>query len=170
MRNTFLLPLLLSTATGLSAQQTLPRAQVTITRSLASRACAVNFDAQLNSRFIKRDPGDVRKHDDAPLLKLTFGPLSAQKVVSATVTIHGLSPSSRYMLVNKPSGANRTQTFQLDQTPGSAGLSDTEVRVTQMRFVRWAELTALSYADGTTWHPSRYEQCRAVPSNFHLVD
>jgi hypothetical protein len=164
MRNTFLLLLLLSTGIGLSAQQTLPRAQVTV-RPLASSTCPVNFAAQLNSRFIKRAAGDVRKHDDVPLLKLTFGQLNTPEILSATVTIHGLSPSSRYMLVNEPSGANRTQTFQLDQ----AGLGNTEVSVTQMRFVRWAEVTALNYADGTTWHSSRYEQCRAVPSNFHLV-
>ncbi|HEV2709092.1 MAG TPA: hypothetical protein VGU67_02660 [Edaphobacter sp.] len=170
MRNTFLLLLLLSTDIGLSAQQTLPPVQTTVIRPLASSACPVNFDAQLNSRFIKRAAGEVRKHDDAPLLQLTFGQLSAPEILSATVAIHGLSPSSRYMPVNEPSGANRTQTFQLDQTPGSAGLGHTEVLVTQMRFVRWAEVTALNYADGTTWHPSSHEQCRAVPSNFHLVN
>jgi hypothetical protein len=167
MRNAFLL-LILSTGTILSAQQ--HSAPTVYNLPLASSDCPVNFGAELNSRLIARTVEDAQKHGDSPRLKLTFGHKDAPKILGATVTIHGLSSSRRYLPVSERSAANRTQTFKLDQAAGSPGLAHTEVWVTQMALVRWAEVTELNYADGTTWHPSRFTQCRAVPSLFHPVN
>ena len=86
------------------------------------------------------------------------------------MVVHGLLASAGYLPVGERSQTARTQAFELNLAPGKAAVAETEVTVTKMRFVRWAELTELRYADGSTWHPSGTAECRAVPSLFRLVD
>ena len=170
MRNTFLLLILLSMGIALSAQQDTPSAPATFTKPLTENGCPVDFGAQVNSRPIARTIEDVRKHGNSPLLELTFGHRNTPKILGVTVTIHGLSSSRRFLPVSERSGEQRVQTFRLGPAHGSADLAHTEVWVTKMLFVRWAEVIELNYADGTTWHESPSAQCRAVPDLFHLVD
>lgn len=166
MRNALLLLTLLSTGIGLSAQ---PSPSTKVIRSGVNLNCPVNFDAQLNSRFVERTITAGQRHADSPSLDLSFGQLNAPPIVSATVTVHGSSPSPQYLPVADLSANNRTQTFKLEPAAGSAGLTQTEVSVNQMALIGWAEITQLNYADGTTWHSSPTTLCRARPSAFHLV-
>jgi len=39
----------------------------------------------------------------------------------------------------------------------------------QVGSVRWADLIAVTFTDGTTWRASGDLKCRAVPSSYLLV-
>jgi hypothetical protein len=161
MRNAFLLLTLLSVGASISAQQIIPS---------GSEGCPIGFSAQLNGRAIARTVEDQKKNGDGPLLELTFGRLDALKMLSASITVHGLSSSNRYLPVDKRSDADTTQTFELRPLNGAADLTNAEVWLNKILFVSWVELTEMKYSDGSAWHPSSGVQCRAVPSKFLLVD
>jgi hypothetical protein len=161
MRNAFLFLTLLSAGVFVSAQQT------NFTKLYKSEGCPIGFGAQVNGRAIARTAEDQKKIGDAPLLDLTFRRRDTPRILSASVTVHGLSSSNRYLPVDKGSDENTTQTFDLG---GAAGLTDTEILVTKMLFVNWVEVTELRYANGSEWHASSEQQCRVVPSKLRLVD
>ncbi len=164
MRNALLLLALLSTGLYIPAQQT------SSTGSPTSEGCPIGLSAQVNGRAIARSVEDQKKNGDGPLLELTFERRNAPKMLSASVTVHGLASSNRYLPVNKGIDENRIQSFDLGPSQGASELTNTEVRVTKMLFVRWIEVNELRYADGSTWHASSGEQCSAVPSKLRLVD
>jgi hypothetical protein len=160
MRNAFLLLALLSAAVFVPAQQVIPG-------PAKSAGCPIGFSTQVNGRAIARTPDDQKKNGGGPLLELAFGHLDALKVVSATVTVHGLSPSSRY-----PPGLdeNATQTFELRPENGATDLTNAEVWLNKILSVSWVELAEMKYSDGSAWHASSDVQCRAVPGKRLLVD
>jgi hypothetical protein len=172
MRKRFLLPVLLSASIALPAQQNSATTPKVIILPTPAVGCPVKFGASIDTRAIVRSigdrGGDRGKDPNAPLLDLTFGPGKTAKIVGASVTVHGLSPQSLYLPVGQRPSEDRTQTFEFNSQP-QAALAGTEVLVTKMSFVRWAELTQLRYADGSTWQPSAYARCKAVPSGFRLV-
>jgi hypothetical protein len=168
MRKRFLLPVLLSATIALPAQQNSATAPTVIILRAPGAGCPVKFGASIDTRAIVRSIGDRGQDPNAPLLDLTFGPGKTAKIVGASVTVHGLSPQSLYLPVGQRPSEDRTQTFEFNSHP-QAALAGTEVLVTKMSFVRWAELTQLRYADGSTWQPSAYAKCKAVPSGFRLV-
>ena len=133
--------------------------------------CPVFFGAQVAGRAVARTIDDMRKNPDAPLLRLTFSP--ERTIVSAHVVIHGSQGSGLLLPVAGQSGqtkADSTQNFELKRLSGQQTVADAEVRVTQLRLVRWAELTEVRFADGSAWHPTSDAQCRAVSSLFHLAN
>jgi hypothetical protein len=164
MRQSCLLITLLSAGISVSAQQVLP------STTAKSVACPIGFSAQVSGRAIARSIDDQKKSDDGPLLELTFGRREAPKLMSASVTVHGLTSSNRYLLVDNRSDENTTQTFDLGSGHGAAELANSEVRLNKILFVSWVEVTDLRYADGSTWHVSSEAQCRSVPSKLLLVD
>jgi dipeptidyl aminopeptidase/acylaminoacyl peptidase len=161
MRNAFLLLTLLSVGASIPAQQIIPS---------GNEGCPIGFSAQLNGRAIARTVEDQKKNGDGPLLELTFGRRDSLKMLSASITVHGLSSSNRYLPVNQRSDEKATQTFELRPVNGAADLTNAEVWLNKILFVSWVELTEMKYADGSAWHASSGVQCRAVPSKFLLVD
>jgi hypothetical protein len=164
MRNAFLLLAVLSAGVYVSAQQAISA------NPAESVGCPIGFGAQVNGRVIARTAEDQKKIGDAPLLELTFGQRDTPKIVSASVTVHGLSSSRRFLLVDQGSDENATETFELGPGHGATELTHTAVWVRKMLFVNWAEVTELRYADGSTWNASSDSQCRVVPSKLRLID
>ena len=170
MRNVCVVPVLLAASAGVTAQHATATKPAAIATPAMVTGCPVAFGAEVDGRARAQAIGDQEKRRDAPLLRLFFGRLDAPKIVGASVTVHGRVASSRYLPVGVRSDAERTQSFELDRDLGPMGLTEREVSVTKMAFVRWADVTELRYADGSVWHESGDAQCRAVPSGFRLVD
>jgi hypothetical protein len=164
MRNAILFLTMLSASVCMSAQQT------SSTKVATSEGCPIGFGAQINGRAIAQTAADQKKNGSGPLLEMTFSVRGAAKIVSANVTVHGLSSSDRYLPVDQHSDENAAQTFELDRASGAAGLTNAAVWLNKILFVNWAEVTELKYADGSVWHESSDSQCRAVPSKLLLVD
>jgi hypothetical protein len=144
--------------------------QAIVPKPGTSVGCPIGFDAQVNARAIAGTAEEDKKYGDAPLLELTFGQRGTLKILNATVAVHGLSSSHRFLPVDKDSIEDTTENFELGQEHGTTALVDTAVWVKKLLFVNWAEVTELKYVDGSTWHPSSDSQCRAVPSKLRLID
>ena len=160
-----LLALAISTALPLAAQQ--PRIS-------PPSGCPIVFGAQMNGRAIARTIEDQKKYGSAPQLQLTFRAGDVQKILGATLVVHGLPSSSRYLSRRiKVRAGTPPQTFDLG---GDAGLSEAEmVWLTKVLFVDWAELTELRYAIrfnmaslGARPVPRRTQQtCYLLPATAH---
>lgn len=178
MRSPSLVLILSLSSLGLPAQQSRATQPTTFIIPTSGIGCPVGFGAELNTQLILRSASDQsapqssseKKHDDAPLLELTFHRLETPRIVRATVSVHGLSAKGLFLPASNRTSANRTQIFTLNQESDVRGLARREVKVTGMPFVRWAEVTELNYADGTAWHASPDQECRAALSLFHLID
>jgi hypothetical protein len=164
MRNALLFLTMLSAGAYVSAQQT------SSTKPSVSQGCPIGFGAQVNARAMARTVEDEKKNGVGPLLELTFGRRGAARILAATVAVHGLSASGRYLPVGESSDSQTTQSFQLGSEHRAARLTDADVRVNKVLSVDWVEVTKLEYADGSQWQASPDEQCRAVPSKLQLID
>jgi hypothetical protein len=168
MRNSLLLLSVLSTCILVSAQEASPGKLTTFSIPAVGQGCPVNFGAQIDSRVVVRSIGDGPQNPNSQALKVTFRRVDTPTIVNASVTVHGMSSARRYLPVGQRSEANMSQTFELKPSQGS-DLRQAEVEITKMALVRWAEVTELRFADGSTWHTSAGEHCRATPSGFRLV-
>ncbi len=159
----------LALASGLFGQEGTRSAQFRPLKPIIL-GCPVTFGAQTDGRAVARTIEDMHRNPDAPLLRLTFGP--ERTILSANVVIHGSQGSGLLLPVAGQSGQTRvdsTQSFELKRSSGQQTVADTEVRVTQLRLVRWAELAEVRFADGSIWRPAPDAPCRAVLSPFHLA-
>ena len=159
----------LALTTGLFGQEGTRSAQFHLRRPITI-GCPVLFGAQVDGRAVARSADDAHQNPDAPLLRLTFSP--ERTILGVNVVIHGSQSSGLLMPAAGQFGqakGDTTQNFELKRLSGQQTIADAEVRVTQLRLVRWAELTEVRFADGSAWHPTSDAQCRAVPSLFHLA-
>ena len=132
--------------------------------------CPVTFGAEVDGRAIAHTVEDAQQNPDAPWLRLTFGPERA--ILSASVVIHGFRNSGLLLPAGGQFGSTTAeiiQNFELKRMFGQSTVADTEIRVTRLRLVRWAELTEVRFADSSVWHPAPDAHCRAIPSLFHLL-
>ena len=162
MRDASFLMILLLAGGHLSAQTIAPSEP-------ASIGCPVHFGAEVSGRAVARSAKDAKKDDSAQLLELKFSPLSAH-IVSATVIVHGLSQKGRFLPANSATHEDETQVFHLKEASGTPGLVHSDVWISKMTVIKWAELTELQYEDGSVWQPSKDSQCRSVPSGLRLVN
>jgi hypothetical protein len=164
MRNAILFLTMLSVGIGMSGQQT------SSINPATSKGCPIGFGAQVNGRAIAQTADDQKKNGNGPLLEMMFSVRDTAKILSAGVTVHGLSSSNRYLPVDQHSDENAAQTFKLDRASGADGLTNAAVWLNKILFVNWAEVIELKFADGSVWHESSDSRCRTVPSKLLLVD
>ena len=162
----------------LPAQQTKPlqersgrAADQIMTRMVVlSQACPIGFRAEIDPRLTLRDAKNSKRVEESTFVRLHFTTADVRKtIVTASVTAHGVSPHGELMLVGQNTNENRTQAFELTQANRTAGLSETELHVTGVPFVRWIELNQVTYDDGSVWHAAEGAVCKAGLSNYHPV-
>jgi hypothetical protein len=137
------------------------------TMVMPGSGCPVGFAAEVSARAVMHSVDEDKKYGTAPALELTFVPKGGTRVVKASVTVHGLPVGSRVMPVGSDGDAAMSEKFEL---VAAKGLGQREVRVMKLGVVRWAEVTEMQYADGTTWRPVTGESCRAVPPLYKEVN
>lgn len=164
MRNAILFLAIFFAGICMSGQQT------SSTKAATSEGCPIGFGAQVNGRAIAQTAEDQKKNGSGPLLEITFSVRGTPKILSASVTVHGLFSSNRYLPADQHSPENAEQTFEVARASGADGLTNAAVWLNKILFVNWAEVTELKYADGSVWHESSDSQCRAVPNRLLLVD
>jgi hypothetical protein len=131
--------------------------------------CPIIFGAQVNARANARTIEDTKKRPSAWLVDLTFAGRDQPKLVSASVTVYGLSSSNRYLPVGERWGEGKavSQTFELHS---KAELRNARVRVSEVPFVNWVELRELRFSDGKVWRLSFDSECKARLSLFRLTN
>ena len=154
---------LLLVSTGLSVQ-----AQYKYT---PADGCPVGFGAEVNAQAISRQTSDSHENEvDSIPLELSFEQTGAAGIVSAEIVVHGLSGTGGILPAKEAAKSDKTQVFHLERVAAAKDLQHSEVFVTKMAVVRWAEITKLKYADGSEWKTTSASRCRAMPPLFRLVD
>jgi hypothetical protein len=136
----------------------------------ATSGCPIGFFANRQSNLQFETASDAAKSGTAQGLHLILDRLSQPGIQRIEVTVYASSLKPRALLLNlNDSPDTISKTFSFERDKGSASLDQADVWMHKVGSVRWADLISITYADGTTWHPTTNLKCRAVPSNFLLV-
>jgi hypothetical protein len=142
----------------------------TLVLPATNSGCPVGFYAsrQANGQILNR-ASDAKQAGPTQGLHLMLNHLSGPAIQRIEVTVYASSLKLRALPLDASSPETISKTFSLERQTGASSLSDADVWMHQVGSVRWADLISITYADGTTWHPTETLKCRAIPSNFLLV-
>jgi len=166
MRSALSPTILLILSTGLSAQSNAPND--TFKPAVTSQGCPVSFTVKRPSGLVARNARDAHDPAAGVGLDLSFDSRRMPNIAAATVTVHGLSKGGGIMPIQHQPHAV-SEVFHLTRSADTPGLSTSEIWTQDVVFVSWAEVTQISYVDGTEWHPSEASTCRAAPSLLLLT-
>jgi hypothetical protein len=139
-------------------------------RGLPSNSgCPVGFFASRQATVQIMSAADAKQAGSAQGLHLKLNHLTEPAIESIEITVYGVSSKAR-VLPAGPTPEDVSKTFELRRTAGSDSLSDADVWMHNVGSLSSVDLISITYADGTTWHATGNLKCRAVPSNFLLVD
>jgi hypothetical protein len=151
-RTTFIMPTPLSSCpVGLSAQPGVGPGMVIVVDGNATAS------QKLNLQFT--NTGDPRQHSN---------------ITGAQITVHGLTARgriapARFGDADDPDAATLAKQVDLALTVAPGASASTGLLFKGFTSIRWITLDSLTYADGSTWHPSPQHSCRVVPNRVMLV-
>ena len=135
----------------------------------SNSGCPVGFFASRQATGQIMSAGDAKQAGPAQGLHLTLNHLTEPAIESIEITVYGVSSKAR-VLPAGPTPEDVSKTFELRRSAGSNSLSDADVWMHNVGSLSRVDLISITYADGTSWHATENFKCRAVPSNFLLVD
>jgi hypothetical protein len=150
-------------------QQHLATYATTFPIPVTNTDCPVGFSASRQAGGQVLTASDAKPTGPEQGLHLMFDNLSGPAIQSIKVTVYARSLKPRALLLDMRSSDTIAKTFTLERQAGSNALTDADVWMRQVGSIRWADLIAVTFADGATWHSTEDFECRAVPSNFLLV-
>lgn len=171
MRSIVAVPILLLTFTGVLSAQTSGPIHHLYLRGEPIPECPIGFTAQRYGftaalRQVARNEGTQY----APSLQLQFDRTRAPGIARISIVVHGTAgiPQVLPVAAGQANGA-ASQAFELTRSNGRFDpvqyvVSDSVPLVTRI------EITAIDYADGTTWREPTANACSAAPSPFILVN
>jgi hypothetical protein len=102
-------------------------------------------------------------------LDLSFARPQAE-IVAADVVVHGYPLTAHAIPATLSAPSEVTESFHLTASADEP-LLHSSVWTAHMVVIKWAELTRLEYADGTTWTPAANQStCRAYPRLYLPVN
>jgi hypothetical protein len=153
---------------------TAPSGQMLVapTVHLTSVGCPVGFYASRRAITELSSVGDARLAAPGQGLHLTL--FAKPAIESIEVTVYGTSPNPVILPTSNFASSSDTdtisKTFSIERKPDTPRLKEADVWMEKVGSVRWADLIAVTFADGTSWRATGDVKCRAVPSNFLLVN
>jgi hypothetical protein len=140
-------------------------------QSSDSSGCPVGFFASRQATGQIMSAKDAKQTGPVQGLHLTLSHLTSTPadIQSIEVTVYGTSPKARVLPLAQKASDTVSKTFELRRTGDSASLTDADVWMHQVGSLTSVDLISVTYADGTTWHPTANLKCRAIPSNYLLV-
>ena len=131
--------------------------------------CPIGFFASRRAAGQIMSASDARQAGPGQGLHLMLNHLTGPAIDSVEITVYGVSSKARILPVAPPP-EDFSRTFELRRSADSNTLSDADVWMQNAGSLSRADLISIHYADGTTWHTTENLKCRAVPSNFILID
>ncbi len=138
--------------------------------SSASVGCPVGFNASRQGGLHALTAAEERRLGPGQGLHLTLDRLANPAIQSITVTVYATSSDARMLPLTDSSAKTVVKTFTIERQSGASSLAEADVWMQQVGSISSAVLTAITYADGTSWHPTEDLNCRAVPSLYLPVD
>lgn len=157
------------------AQATQPVAGAKQSITLRAQPCSVAMRATQgsSSQFLR-----TRNGNSTPMMRpsLTLTPRDGRKIVSATVTAHGYSPSPGSMdlvarLWPQPKSHSReiAKTLAIRFHAAEDGAFTAELPLPGFSAVTMIDLNSLTYGDGTTWNAPARNECHVAPDPLLLI-
>lgn len=131
--------------------------------------CPIGFSASRRATGQIMSAGDARQAGPGQGLHLMLNHTTAPAIDSIEVTVYGVSSKAR-ILPAGPLPEDVSKTFELRRSADSNTLTAADVWMHNVGSLSRVDLISIHYADGTTWHTTENLKCRAVPSNFLLID
>ena len=131
--------------------------------------CPVGFSASRRAAGQIMSAGDARQAGPGQGLHLTLDHLTQPAIESIQITVYGFSSKGR-VLPTGPLPEDISKTFELRRSAGSNNLTDADIWMHNVGTLSRVDLIAIHYADGTAWHTTESLKCRAIPSDFLLID
>jgi len=153
-----------SPATGKSAD-----AVVLYANRPDNTGCPVGFFASRKAIGQAMSAGDAKQAGPGQGFHLMLDHLTGPAIDSIEITVYGVSSKAR-VLPAGPLPEDISKTFELRRSADSNTLTEADVWMHNVGSLSRVDLISIHYADGTTWHTTENLKCRAVPSNFLLVD
>ena len=101
---------------------------------------------------------------------LTDPQLHSSNIISAQITVHGLTAKGRIAPASSDPDDNtiaKQVDLALTIAPGRA--ASTDMLFKGFTSVRWITLDSLTYANGSTWHPAAHRSCSIVPNRYMAI-
>ncbi len=116
----------------------------------------------------------TQSHQGDPLaqgLKVIFrhAPSPIESVTGTLYATRSFGPGWLLVQSGLPE-PDATKPFEFHRAAGQKSLVDFEVWMDNVATLRWVDVTAITYADGTTWKAPKDAVCRAFPSLFVPVN
>jgi hypothetical protein len=173
MRRTVFLTAALALVTAAFARAqatTTAQPSVILIQPATFNGCPVGFYAGHSNSLTQLRAQDVRPGVISQSLNVRMSNSTHHDIVSAQITVHGLSPLHRIT----PAGADAvngdlTKQVQLELSVDAGKQSATDLRVYGFTSIRRIDLDSLTYADGTTWTASAQHRCSVTPNGMMLV-
>lgn len=169
MRTPPMLMILLLASGSIFAQAKTDPSTATLTPSLPSQGCPVNFYAKRTGGLVVHYAKDGHQDPTGQGLDLAFSKNDASRIEKIIVTVHGMSAQGDVLPVRNNSSSDIAETFILERHPGATTL-DSEIWTRKIGPVRWVELTQIEFANGSVWQKSKESKCITEPSPLLLVD
>ena len=132
--------------------------------------CPVGFYASRKATGQIMSAGDTRQAGPAAQgLHLMLNRVAEPGIESIEVTVYGVSSKARVLPAGPPP-TDVSKTFSLTRQPGSNSLTEADVWMHNVGSLSHVDLISIHYSDGTTWRTTQDLKCRAIPSNFLLVE
>jgi hypothetical protein len=131
--------------------------------------CPIGFFASRRATGQIMSAGDARQAGPGQGLHLTLNHQTEPAIETIEITVYGVSSKARVLPAGPPP-EDVSKTFELRRSADSNTLTDADVWMHNVGSLSRVDLISIHYADGTTWHTTENLKCRAVPSNFLLVD
>jgi hypothetical protein len=131
--------------------------------------CPVGFFASRRATGQIMSAGDAKQAGPGQGLHLSLNRQTEPAIESIEITVYGVSSKAR-VLPAGPTPEDVSKTFELRRETGSKSLSDADIWMHNVGSLSRVDLISIHYADGTTWQATKNLKCRAIPSNFLLVE
>jgi hypothetical protein len=154
-------------ACGAPEVQKLRSARVQVMMHSLATGCPVGFYAG-HSDSLTQLRADEAIRGVSQSLNVRMDNSSPRDIVSAQITVHGLSQRSR-LTPAEGVRSDLTKHIELNLAVDAGKHSAKDVRIYGFTSIQRIDLDSLTYADGTTWTASDGHHCSVVPNGLMLV-
>lgn len=155
------------------AAQGTGQAGVVTTVAVLSRmpvGCPVSLRAQHLADGSLLQAGNSHPRGIGQRLHLTLADHRSSQIVTAKVTIHGMSNKGRITQAAASDGSSdAVSTLNVQFSAASPGSVAGDVRVPGMTAVERIDLDSVAYADGSVWSFAGQQACHVTPDPLMLI-
>jgi hypothetical protein len=139
---------------------------------VVAEECPVGMAIDRSGLYMKREVAGAQNADSNPELeqriRLDLTNRNPTKIISAQITVHGLSQKGRFIEVSTPE-ADMAKTIQLSLDLKGNGQSSNDLWLTRFAVITRVAINSVTYADGSTWYEPSPAACGVAPNLFVLV-